>query len=229
MDTDLRVVAFQRLAPHFAAPRGVLGWVAGRLMLARNAPTNEWLVDVAAPEPDETVVDLGCGPGLAVAAAAARLGRGRVVGIDRAPVLAAMARRRLRDEILDGRADIVVGDAAELPLPDGSVDVVMSLNAYGHWGALAPVAGEIVRVLAPGGRAVIAFRTRRDDASDIDPARWAPDAAAVEARVGELAGRGLELVARVDDTVGIERVTALVLVPGDDASAQRPLVATSSL
>jgi SAM-dependent methyltransferase len=145
MASSLARAVFARLAPHFGHPRGPLGWIAGRVMLARNAATNAWLVDVAAPEPDETLVDLGCGPGLAVGFAAARLGRGRAVGVERAPVLARMARRRLRREILDGRADVVVADACALPLPDHGVDVVVSLNAYGHWGELPPVAAEITR------------------------------------------------------------------------------------
>lgn len=92
----------------------------------------------------ETVLDLGTGSGI-LAAAACLLGAGSVVACDIDPAAAAAAQ-----EYLAGRAVVFAGSCRSLR--GESVDVVvanLSTQAFGV------VAGEIARVLKPGGRAVL--------------------------------------------------------------------------
>jgi len=99
----------------------------------------------------ERVLDLGCGTGNAALVAAAR---GTVVtGVDPAPRLLDVARARAVDQGVD--IGFVVGDAAAIPLPSGSVDVLLSV--FGVIFAPDPVAAaaEMSRVTAPDGRIVI--------------------------------------------------------------------------
>lgn len=116
-------------------------------------PVAAHLVRFAGVGPDEDVLDIGTGTGVA-ALTAARAGA-RVTGLDLTPELLAHARDNAR---IAGHADIVwtEGDAEALPYPDASFDVVMS--QFGH--IFAPrhnvAVSEMRRVLRPAGRIAIA-------------------------------------------------------------------------
>lgn len=117
-------------------------------------PTAAHLVEFAAVEPGESVLDVGCGTGV-VAITAARRGA-QVSGLDLTPEL--LEHARANEEIAEcGKIDWIEGDAERLPYPDASFDVVLS--QFGHMFAPRPevVISEMRRVLRPGGR--IAFAT----------------------------------------------------------------------
>lgn len=125
-------------------------WGLGKyeLTAADLEPVAERVVAMASPLRHERVLDIACGTGNA-ALAAARF-RARVTGIDQAPRLIEVARRRAQDEGLD--ATFEVGDAEKLELPDGSFDVAVSV--FGMIFAPDPdrAFGEMIRVMRPGGR-----------------------------------------------------------------------------
>jgi trans-aconitate methyltransferase len=102
-------------------------------------------------EGHERVLDLGCGTGRITAEIAARLPRGRVVGLDRSASMLATARDWLRDHAPDSA--LVLGDGAALPFAR-AFDAVFS-GATFHWihdhGALFR---SIIAALTPGGRLV---------------------------------------------------------------------------
>jgi SAM-dependent methyltransferase len=90
----------------------------------------------------DRLLDVACGSGLALELAQLRGAVG--AGVDASQRLVAVARDR------NPAADLRVGDMHDLPWDDGAFDVVTSFR--GVWGTTAGVAGEIRRVLAPGGR-----------------------------------------------------------------------------
>ena len=95
---------------------------------------------------DETVLDAGCGSGRVTAMLLERLPRGRVVAVDAAPSMVALAR-----EALDARATVLRADLARLQL-DGRVDAVFS-NAVFHWVGDHPrLFARLAAALRPGGR-----------------------------------------------------------------------------
>jgi SAM-dependent methyltransferase len=99
-----------------------------------------------------TIVDLGCGPGDLVVEIASRLKEVKIVGLD---LSASMLLWAGRHATADGRVRFVVGDAAELPFNDASVDVVVSTLSMHHWEDPADAFAEIARVLRPDGVALI--------------------------------------------------------------------------
>jgi ubiquinone/menaquinone biosynthesis C-methylase UbiE len=112
------------------------------------------------------VLDIGCGPGLAVSLAAARVDGGLAVGIDRSPVVIAQARRRNRRAITQGVVQLQVAAAHELPFPDRHFTKACSVNALPVRSAELPGAlQEVRRVLTDEGRLVVVLRTRRDQAA----------------------------------------------------------------
>ena len=111
------------------------------------------LVAFARVQPDQRVLDVGCGTGV-VALAAARTGA-RVTGLDLTPELLAHARENAA--VASAEVDWQEGDAEALPFDDASFDVVLS--QFGHMFAPRPdvAVQEMLRVLKPGG--TIAFAT----------------------------------------------------------------------
>jgi SAM-dependent methyltransferase len=111
----------------------------------------EEVVRRAAPGPGEDVLDVACGTGNA-ALRAAQAGT-RVTGLDLTPELLAIARAQAPD------ITWIEGDAQDLPFADASFDVVLSVFGCMFAPDHQRTAREILRVLRPGGRAVIASWT----------------------------------------------------------------------
>jgi SAM-dependent methyltransferase len=104
-----------------------------------------------APRRGLRVLDVACGTGQ-VAIPAAQAGAD-VSGLDIAASLVDTARARARQLGLDVRFD--VGDAASLPYPDKTFDLVISLLGVMFARRPARVAAELLRVCRPGGRIVL--------------------------------------------------------------------------
>lgn len=142
----------------FGAPRGPRGWVAAHMVARLTAGANRWMIDCLDVGPGDRVLDVGCGPGLAVAYAAAK--DSRVVGVDASRTMVRHADRRNRAAIRQGRVEIRRADAARLPFPDAAFTRVGSLNSLQFWPAPAQGLAELHRVLAPGGRVAVVLMAR---------------------------------------------------------------------
>jgi ubiquinone/menaquinone biosynthesis C-methylase UbiE len=150
--------------PGFA---GVTGLLVGLVLSVKGGAVARLAVDLAAVSGADRVVDVGCGPGNAVRAAA-RLGA-RVTGVDPAPVMLRLARTLTRD-----RRDVVwaEGSAEDLPWPDGSATVLWSISTVHHWADVTAGLGEAHRVLVPGGRLLAIERRVSPDATGLASHGW---------------------------------------------------------
>jgi SAM-dependent methyltransferase len=109
--------------------------------------------------PGEVVVDLGCGGGLDVFLAAAKVGpTGKAIGIDMTPEMLALARQNAaKGNSGQGFPNVELHQATidKLPLPDASVDCVISNCVINLAPDKPAVFREIGRVLRPGGRLAV--------------------------------------------------------------------------
>jgi ubiquinone/menaquinone biosynthesis C-methylase UbiE len=100
----------------------------------------------------DDVVDIGCGPGVAVRCAAGA-GAGSVVGVDPATVMLRVARLSSRSSTRHrGTVRYLRGAAESLPLPDDAASVAWSLATVHHWRDVELGLAEVRRVLRPAGR-----------------------------------------------------------------------------
>jgi SAM-dependent methyltransferase len=110
------------------------------------------LRSLLAPAAGETLVDLSCGAGVHTCRFARDAPDVRVIGLDRSAPMLQEAAHHLTEA--GSTADLIRGDAVDLPFADGAVDAVLnvaSLHLYGDPGA---VLRQVARVLRPGGRFV---------------------------------------------------------------------------
>jgi len=102
--------------------------------------------------PGETVLDLGSGGGIDVLLSARRVGpTGMVYGLDMTDEMLALARQNQRKAGV-GNVEFLKGEIESIPLPDGSVDVVISNCVINLSADKDRVLAEAFRVLKPGGR-----------------------------------------------------------------------------
>jgi ubiquinone/menaquinone biosynthesis C-methylase UbiE len=113
-------------------------------------------VDNALIKPGDSVLDVGCGTGEVTILAKTRAKHGNVYGVDPAPEMITVARKKAARKKLD--IDFRVGVIEALPFSDGSIDVVTSSLMMHHLPEDLKIRGlsEIYRVLKPGGRLLIA-------------------------------------------------------------------------
>jgi len=137
----------------FAHPRGLRGRVAGRFMAATNGRASREVAGLVQLTPGATVLEIGYGPGVLLAALLARPERPRLVGVDPSEEMRSLAARRAPG------ADLRLGDAAATGLDEGSVDVVVSVNTVAIWPDLDAGLAELCRVLRPGGSLLLAWHS----------------------------------------------------------------------
>jgi SAM-dependent methyltransferase len=121
-----------RQAQKPTGPAGhVEGWIFGRR--SSNVRRNRWAVELLEVQPTDRVIELGCGPGVAVAALAERATEGLVVGIDHSEVMIGQARHRNADAIRQGRLRLIHAPVERLQVTDGPFDAALAVNTVGMW------------------------------------------------------------------------------------------------
>lgn len=116
--------------------------------------------------PDDDLLDVACGWGefLVVHATQAR----HVAGIDGAAEKVALARERLADRIAAGTAEVAHGDVTDLPWEDDTFSAVTCMDAFQFFPDPATFLAETLRVLRPGGRALMQVGMRWPEGTPFD-------------------------------------------------------------
>lgn len=163
----------RRLVSQGGRPRGVVGAATAWTMAHRpsNVLRSLWVVSLLAPGPDDRVLEVGFGPGVAIAALAKRAGH--VYGIDHSALMVRRARRRNAAAVRAGRVELWQASVAEPPRFGAPLDAIVAVNTLGHWPAPEERLVELRGLLRPGGRIAVVSQPRCPGATAETTARAA--------------------------------------------------------
>lgn len=193
----------------------------------------------AGVEEGQTVLDIGSGAGIDCFIAAKKVGRaGRVIGIDMTEEMLERARENARAGGYRN-VEFLQGEAESMPVPDASVDWVISNCVINLSPDKPAVFSEIARVLRPGGRFSISdIVTAKELPPEIatDLSAWAGCIAGAipeTAYLDGLRGAGLRDVEVVDrivyDETTLKRFLGCCVAPLDRASGGGPVGGVGAL
>jgi len=139
------------LTRQFGHPTGLLGRIMGHLMALEHRKLNRVAVDLLDVQPDDRVLEIGYGPGTAIAMLAERATDGLVAGVDISEVMLKQATTRNHPAIEAGRVDLRQGSVSSLPFDDSRFTRVCTINCFHDWPNQAQDLREVHRVMAGGG------------------------------------------------------------------------------
>lgn len=158
--TNLRKPRF--IAEQGRKPSGLLGQIVARVMAKETADENAFALELLQLQPEDAVLEIGCGHGETLAKCAKVISRGSLCGIDFSPVMHHHATRRHRRLVAEKRVEFRLGSSDRLPFDDQSFDKVFAVHTIYFWKTPLDHLAEARRVLKPGGRFVLGFRPAED-------------------------------------------------------------------
>ena len=182
----------------FARPRGAVGRLAGAIMARRasNVERNRWTVSRLDLRPTDRVLEIGFGPGIAIAAASREVGEGQVVGLDHSETMWRQASRRNLRAIQEGRVRLEIGTVDDLGVGglsagnrsgDGPArgvvfDKIFAVNCAQFWMNPVTTLKVLAAHLVPGGTIALTEQPRSRGA---DEAAVRRAAGRLESQLGE--------------------------------------------
>jgi SAM-dependent methyltransferase len=161
-----RVVA--AVKAQFGCPTGVGGRAAGFVMAHRssNRARNSWVVSRLDVQPDDRILEIGFGPGIAIRELSRLAHRGCVCGIDHSELMVRQATRRNADAVRRGLVDLRLGSPEALPAFDAPFDKLVAVNVHLFWHEPDARLEQLRRLLRPGGLIAVAYHPRGRGAGD---------------------------------------------------------------
>jgi SAM-dependent methyltransferase len=154
----------------FGKPEGVLGRLVGLVLQFRpsNRERNLRALALLDLHPEDTVLEVGFGPGRSIERAAELASRGKVVGLDHSAIMVAQARRRNARAISAGRVELLLGGLERLVDVPIRFDKVFAVNVYMFWDEPVAALQSLHRVMKPGGTIAMVLQPRNTGATNAD-------------------------------------------------------------
>jgi trans-aconitate methyltransferase len=170
----------------FKKPQGAFGHLAGYVMAMRpsNIRRNLWTVELLALRPEHVILEIGCGPGLALQACLRKLQGGRAVGLDHSKIMVEQSRKRLASDIVAGHAEVRLGSISDVESDGETYDRIFSLNVVQFYPDILSAYRSIYAALKTGGWSATTYQPRSQSSTRADAFRMANDVALVMDGVG---------------------------------------------
>jgi ubiquinone/menaquinone biosynthesis C-methylase UbiE len=141
----------------FGRPRGLLGRLGGIIMAHTNEDCGAWVADLLEIGPNDSVLEVGFGPGVIIQRLSKLALAGHVGGIDLSQEMVEQARARNAAAIESGRVDLRRGSVESLPFDDDAFDKALAVNSMQAWPDPSAGLREMRRVMKPGAKVALGF------------------------------------------------------------------------
>jgi ubiquinone/menaquinone biosynthesis C-methylase UbiE len=150
-------VAHSILMRMFGRPKGILGRLGGIVMARMNQKCAAWVIDLLGIQPNDSVLEVGFGPGVGIELLARLVSGGYVAGIDPSEEMIEQTKARNVKAIESGRVDLRYGSAESLPFEGNTFTKALAINSMQVWPDAVAGLREMQRVMKPGGRIALGF------------------------------------------------------------------------
>ncbi len=158
--TPMDEETLKAIAQQLRKPEGEFGNKVGEKMNEGNLTINQYTIDELRIQPQDTILEIGMGNGFFVKDILAVDSSVRYIGCDFSEEMVADACQRNEPFIANGQALFYTAAAENLPLMDGSIDKIFTVNTLYFWENPAQILAECRRILKPGGQLLIAIRPK---------------------------------------------------------------------
>jgi ubiquinone/menaquinone biosynthesis C-methylase UbiE len=125
-----------------------------------NRQRNIWAVSLLNVRPTDRVLEIGFGPGIAIAEFARRATRGHVFGVDHSQAMVRQAARRNAAAVRAHRVHLTHASVERLPSFGDPLDAILAVNSVGFWPDPVKRLRELRRLLRPAGRIALVSQPR---------------------------------------------------------------------
>lgn len=148
------------VASQLEKPSGFLGSrFIGRMMNRGNEHLESLAVNCSDINPNYHVLEIGFGNGKLLKQLNAAVTNGKIYGVDISNDLIKQVSNKMRQEIESGKLQLYLAGVSNIPLPDNSIDCIITCNTIYFWPEPLADAKELLRVLKPNGKVVCGYRT----------------------------------------------------------------------
>ncbi len=142
-------------------PKGKLGNIQLKSMNKEHTPVSLWGLKHLNIKSDDVILDIGCGGGININRMSKKAKK--VYGVDYSIESVKLSREVNRQEIYDGKVEVLKGNVADLPFEDDTFDIVTAFETVYFWPDIEKSFGEVKRVLKPGGIFLIGMESNGND------------------------------------------------------------------
>ena len=139
-------------------PSGLFGrWVMSKIFDYGNAALNNFMKEQLLLQENDHVLEIGFGTGKLIFEMAKQVNKGLIEGIDLSDTMVAIAEKKNKKYIAEGKVIIRQGDFEETAYNDNRFDKICSANTVYFWPQPHNCIKNILRILKPGGKLILAF------------------------------------------------------------------------
>ena len=139
----------------YRRPDGLLGWLIGRRMAKDHHPENMWTISLLDAQPNDHILEIGFGSGVAIETLASIVTTGQIHGVDFSKTMVRSARRRNAKAVKVGQVQLHHTPVTQLPFEDNIFDKAFSIHSIYFWKDPLLALQSIYRVLKPNGTLIL--------------------------------------------------------------------------
>ena len=160
-------VARSILMRMFGRPQGILGRLGGIIMARTNQQCATWVIDLLGIQPNDSVLEVGFGPGVGIQLLARSVSGGYVAGVDSSEEMVQQAKARNMKAIESDRVDLRYGSVESLPFEGNTFTKALAINSMQVWPDAVAGLREMRRVIKAGGRIALGFTVYSGQPKDV--------------------------------------------------------------